>query len=111
MGSLSQMSGDLFIGWTTVGNETAAEKLAQVLLASEHVACVQVEGGIVSHYKWKGEYCRESEWRLMVKFAAANADAVAACLRAEHPYETPEWVVVRPEAVDPVYLRWALGED
>lgn len=105
------MSKDLLIGWTTVGSEAAAEELARGFVESGLVSCVQVESGVISHYKWKGEYCRESEWRLMVKFAAVNTDAVATFMEAHHPYEVPEWVLVRPEAVAPAYLRWALGED
>ena len=102
------MSRHLLIGWTTVGSKAAAEKLAQGLVESGLVACVQVEGEVDSYFKWKGELCHEQESRLMVKFAAANAEAVAKYMDAEHPYEVPEWIVVQPEAVAPAYLRWAM---
>jgi periplasmic divalent cation tolerance protein len=104
------MDAGLRIGWTTVGSQGAAEQLAQGLVESDLAACVQVEGGVTSHYKWKGELCREPEWRLMVKFAASKREVVEAFIMREHPYETPEWVVLRPDSVAPAYLRWALGD-
>ena len=99
----------LFIGWTTVGSEGAAEQLAKALVEAGLAACVQIESGVVSLYQWEGKHCRESEWRLMVKFAAAKGEALEAYLIGAHPYATPEWVVVRAEAVAPAYLRWVLG--
>lgn len=111
MGSpLRAMEQALLIGWTTVGSEAAAEQLAQALVEAGLAACVQIEAGLVSHYQWEGKHCRESEWRLTVKFAAAKGEALEAYLMEAHPYETPEWVVLRAEAVAPAYLRWALGE-
>ena len=104
------MSKDLSIGWTTVGSEAAAEQLARGFVESGLVSCVQVESGVISHYKWKGEYCRESEWRLMVKFASSKNTEVQAFIEQEHPYENPEWLVVRADSVAPAYLRWALAE-
>lgn len=51
LGSLSEMSEDLLIGWTTLGSEVAAEQLARGLVAADLAACVQVEGEVISYYK------------------------------------------------------------
>ena len=51
--------------------------------------------------------CREREWRLAVKFLESKSAALETLMETEHPYDTPEWVVVRPEQVMPNYLAWA----
>jgi periplasmic divalent cation tolerance protein len=104
------MTDTLLIGWTTVDSEAAAQKLATGLVESGLVACVQIDAGVESVYRWEGKVQSEREWRLMVKFAAARRSEVLAYIEANHPYDVPEWVVVRSEQVAPAYLKWALGE-
>ncbi|ADE54618.1 divalent-cation tolerance protein CutA [Coraliomargarita akajimensis] len=104
------MSTGLCIGWTTIGSESAACELARELIACGLVACVQLEGPVRSMYKWDGRLCDEVEWRLMLKFAEAQSEAVEAKILHLHPYVTPEWVVVRADQVSLQYLNWVLGE-
>lgn len=103
------MHDTLLIGWTTVDSEAAAQRLARGLVESELAACVQIDAGVESVYRWKGNIESEREWRLMVKFAAARSGEFLAYLEANHPYDVPEWVTVRAQAVAPAYLKWALG--
>lgn len=102
------MTDELWIGWTTTDSEAAAAELGRGLVGAGLAACVQVESGVRSFYEWKGEVCDDPEWRLMVKFPASRAGEVAAFLRANHPYEVPEWVVVRAAEVNGDYLQWTL---
>jgi periplasmic divalent cation tolerance protein len=104
------MTDTLLIGWTTVDTEAAAQRLAHGLVEAGLAVCVQIDAGVESVYRWQGEVQSEQEWRLMVKFAAGRRTEVLAYLEAQHPYEVPEWVVVRAEQVAPAYLKWALGE-
>lgn len=103
------MHDTLFIGWTTVDSEAAAQRLARGLVEAELAACVQIDAGVESVYRWKDNIESEREWRLMVKFAAARSGELLAYLEANHPYDVPEWVTVRAEAVAPAYLKWVLG--
>lgn len=99
----------LCVGWTTVDSESAAVELARALVEQGLAACVQIEGPIRSVYSWEGRICDDAEWRLMLKFSAERCDALHAKVLELHPYETPEWVVVRADAVDARYLAWAQG--
>ena len=40
---------------TTVGSEADARRLARGLVEARLAACVQVEPGLQSHYRWQGE--------------------------------------------------------
>lgn len=96
------------IGWTTVDSEAVAESLARGMIEQKLATCVQVDNVVQSIYRWKGAVQSEREWRLMVKFTAGQSDSLSAYIRANHPYEVPEWIVVRADQVTPDYLRWAL---
>jgi periplasmic divalent cation tolerance protein len=93
-----------------VDSEAAAQALAKGLVESELAACVQIDAGVQSVYRWEDKVQSEREWRLMVKFAAARSSDVLAYIEANHPYDVPEWVTVRAEDVAPAYLKWALDE-
>ena len=101
----------LLIGWTTLGSEGSAKELARLLIESELAVCAQVGGPIRSYYRWEGEICNDSEWRVMVKFLRTKSAELEAYIGAEHPYDTPEWVVVQPEHVAAKYLDWAMGSE
>ena len=97
----------LMLGWTTVDKKEDAERLARGLVENGLAACVQIEGPIASIYRWQGKLETAEEFRLLVKFLPALNIAVEQWLVTQHPYETPEWVVVQAEHVAEKYLSWA----
>jgi periplasmic divalent cation tolerance protein len=97
----------LLVGWTTVGNREDADRLARGLVAARLAACVQIDGPVFSHYIWQGQVETAEEYRLAVKFLPARAATVKSWLEQNHPYDTPEWWVVRAEDVAEKYLSWA----
>lgn len=101
------MSDELRIGLTTLDDERAAERLARAVVERGLAVCVQIEPSIRSVYRWEGEVQDQSEVRLMIKFPARQAEALAAYIHANHGYDVPEWIVIRPEFVSPKYLDWA----
>jgi periplasmic divalent cation tolerance protein len=103
------MSNDLYIGWTTCDNQDIAERMAQDLVERGLAACVKLES-VRSFYRYDNKIHNDSELRLCIKFTESKLDALSAYIHANHPYETPEWIVFKPEHVDPKYLRWAQGK-
>ncbi|HEY0967691.1 MAG TPA: divalent-cation tolerance protein CutA [Opitutaceae bacterium] len=97
----------MLIGWTTVETALQAEELAAGLVAARLAACVQIEGPVISHYRWEGRPQRATEFRLTVKFLPDRQLELEAWLYTRHPYQTPEWVVVQAEYVAEKYLSWA----
>jgi periplasmic divalent cation tolerance protein len=96
----------LMIGWTTVETQAQADALAHDLLTRNLVSCVQVEGPVKSHYRWKGKLEQSAEFRLCLKFLAEREQEVEKWVLGHHPYETPEWITVRAENVSEKYLSW-----
>lgn len=97
----------MLIAWTTVAARADAERLAQEAVGRGLAACVQVDGPIVSHYRWQGRVERAEEFRLSFKLTASRLVALETFVLAQHPYETPEWLVVHAERVGEKYLSWA----
>lgn len=97
----------MLIAWTTVANRADAERMAAEAIRCNLAVCVQIDGPIISHYRWKGRDAREEEFRLCFKLIELHAAPLEAHIRERHPYETPEWVVVRAEHVAEKYLSWA----
>lgn len=96
----------IMVGWTTAASREVAESLGRGLVEAGLVACAQVDGPITSIYRWEGALETGMEFRLTVKFLAARATEVEAWLAAHHPFEVPQWICVRADAVSKNYLNW-----
>ena len=94
------------IALSTVGSAEDAERVARTLVERRLAACVNVVPGVVSHYRWKGEICRDEERLLVIKTRAERLDALRAAFVELHPYEVPELVVLEISAGNQPYLEW-----
>jgi periplasmic divalent cation tolerance protein len=97
----------MLIAWTTVAGREEAERIAADVVLRNLAVCVQIDGPIVSHYRWQGREERAEEFRLSFKFLENHAAALESRVLALHSYATPEWIVVRAEHVGEKYLSWA----
>lgn len=96
--------------WVTAPNLRIARLLARLALEQRLVACAQLREGIESHYWWQGkrEKCREV--LLTFKTTARRLKALEKLVLAEHPYETPQFVVLRLTGGNRRYLDWIEAE-
>jgi len=101
-------AGEICVIWSTVPPALSAS-IAKGLLEKNLAACVNIIP-VRSLYRWKGECCDDEEHLLTIKTRRGLADAVIAALRAVHPYEVPEIVVLPVIAGHPPYLAWVYGE-
>lgn len=97
----------MLIAWTTLPTKAAADALAASVVAEGLAVCVQVDGPISSHYRWQGRLECSTEFRLCLKFLPRQLPTLSAHVLRHHPYDTPEWLVVRAEDVGEKYLSWA----
>lgn len=94
---------------TTVGSLEVARTLARQILADGLAACVQLDPGISSLYRWKGELCDEPEVRLVLKTLPGCEAALQALFARHHPYEVPQFLVTAMRA-GPAYGEWVRAE-
>jgi len=93
---------------STVPPEKSAE-IARSLIDRHLVACVNMVP-VRSWYRWKGEFCDDGEHLLIAKTRKENAGEVVRALRALHPYEVPEIIVLPVTGGHLPYLDWVYGE-
>ncbi len=99
--------GPLLLGFTTVETREEAEKLAGEAVESGLAACIQVEAPVTSFFSWKGKQERATEYRLLFKFVASRNEELEDWIQRNHPYDTPEWVVLVADHTAEKYLQWA----
>jgi periplasmic divalent cation tolerance protein len=106
MDESAQTTGGAVVVLTTAPDDEVAARVARALVEGGHAACVNIVPGVRSIYRWKGAVHDDQERLLVVKTTAARADAALAALRAAHPYECPEGVVLPVAGGLPAYLAW-----
>jgi periplasmic divalent cation tolerance protein len=85
---------DLILILTTMPDDDRAGQLARTLVEERLAACVNVHGPMVSTYRWKGQIEQEPERQLVIKTTRDRLAQIETRLRALHPYELPEFIVV-----------------
>jgi periplasmic divalent cation tolerance protein len=86
-----------------------SENLAKSLLDAHLAACVNITP-VRSLYRWKGETCDETEHLLVIKTRRELAETAMHAIRAVHPYEVPEIIVLPVVAGHAPYLEWVYAE-
>ena len=84
----------------------AARKLAKAALAARLAACVNLVSKIESHYWWQGQLESSTEVLLILKTTTAKLSALERIVLANHPYDTPEFVVLPLRGGTERYLAW-----
>ncbi len=90
---------------TTVASESEADALARQIVAAGLGACVQLEP-VRSVYRWQGQVCVESEWRLQIKTPQSRYAELEAFILERHSYQLPEIVMLPIAAGLAGYLAW-----
>lgn len=90
----------------TAPDEATAQELATLVLAEKLAACVTLLPGATSLYYWEGKMEQEYEVQMLLKSDIDHQEALIACLKSHHPYQTPELLVLPVSHGDSDYLSW-----
>lgn len=82
-----------------------ARAFARRLVEARLAACVNLVP-LASVYRWKARVESARETLLVIKTRPGRVAALERHVRAAHPYDTPEFVVLSTARVEPRYLRW-----
>ena len=83
-----------------------ARALAKAALEARLIACANLVPKVESHYRWQGKIESSAEVLLILKTAKARLAALEKLILAEHPYDTPEFLVLPLTAGSKEYLDW-----
>jgi periplasmic divalent cation tolerance protein len=84
----------------------AARVLAKAALKARLVSCANLVPKVESHYWWQGKIESGAEVLIIFKTKKTNLAAVEKLILGQHPYDTPEFLVLTLDAGSQRYLDW-----
>jgi periplasmic divalent cation tolerance protein len=99
------MNDDLILILTTMPDDDRAAGLARTLVEERLAACVNVHAPMTSTYRWREAIESAPERQVVIKTTRGRRAALETRLRALHPYELPELVVI-DAAGSEAYANW-----
>lgn len=99
-------SEEFVIVLTTFPADGDVDRLATALIDEKLAACVNVLPPMQSIYRWKGAVERADERQVFIKTQTDRVHALEVRLKALHPYEVPEFLVISVLDGNRDYLSW-----
>jgi periplasmic divalent cation tolerance protein len=90
----------------TAPDLNTGRKLARAALKARLIACANLIRNVESHYWWRGEMARGAEVLLVLKTTATRLAQLEKMIMANHPYDTPEFLVLPISRGNKRYLDW-----
>lgn len=91
---------------TTLPPDFEPRTFARTLVQERLAACVNILQDMQSVYRWEGKVEEEAERQILIKTTRSRLVQLWERVRALHPYEVPEFLVLPIVDGNDVYLRW-----
>ena len=93
----------------TAPDMKSARRMSKAALRARLVACANLLPRIESHYRWQGRLECTAETLILFKTTRAKLATLEKLILAQHPYDTPEFVVLPMAAGNQRYLDWLVA--
>jgi periplasmic divalent cation tolerance protein len=100
------MAEPLHVVLVTAPDAEVGARIGRALVEEGLAACANLVPGIRSIYRWEGAVHDDAEVLLILKTRAALSAALAARVRALHPYQLPEVLALPVAGGSEAYLDW-----
>jgi periplasmic divalent cation tolerance protein len=97
---------DAVVILTTVPAGDQGDAIGQKLVNERLAACVNILAPMTSIYRWRGAVERDTEHQVVIKTTVDRVPALRSRLATLHPYELPEFIVLRVADGGEEYLKW-----
>jgi periplasmic divalent cation tolerance protein len=94
------------VALVTAPNLKTARKLAKIILQARLAACANLVSRVESHYWWNGELEKSAEVLIIFKTTKARLEKLQKAILENHPYDTPEFIVLPINFGSQKYLDW-----
>lgn len=81
-------------------------EMGRRVVEERHCACANVLAGLSSVYRWEGAVEEAEEAMALLKTTKGRLEALETRVRALHPYDEPEFLVVETDGGSASYLEW-----
>lgn len=103
---MTEQTDQVIIFCTCPSDNAVAKNLAEQLVSQRLAACVNIMPNVQSVYTWQGKIAHDHENLLIIKSRRSLYSEIEAKIKALHPYELPEIIMVTLDAGLPDYLNW-----
>ena len=93
----------------TAPNLETARSLAADAVGQHLAACANLVTGLESIYWWEGKIQTAQEIQILFKTVHTQVAALEKLILEQHPYDTPEILVLAISEATPRYLDWMLA--
>jgi periplasmic divalent cation tolerance protein len=97
---------DFVIVLTTFPVDRDADQFGKTLVEEHLAACVNVLPPMTSIYSWKGSIEKSDERQVVIKTSSVRVRELETRIKALHPYDVPEFVVIPILEGSHDYLSW-----
>ena len=94
--------------FVTTPDESVARTIARACIEKKLAACVNIVPKVVSIYTWNDQVEESAENLLVIKTTSSALPALEQEIKGMHPYDTPEFVAILTEYVEPRYRQWLI---
>ena len=91
---------------TTLPADADGGAFAQALVEDHLAACVNLLPPMESVFRWEGRIDRDTERQMLIKTSRERVAALWERVRALHPYDVPEFIVLPIVDGNAAYLKW-----
>jgi periplasmic divalent cation tolerance protein len=99
-------SAKIVLALVTAPDLKTARALARAALRARLAACANLVPKIESHYWWQGKIESGGETLIIFKTVRSRLAALEELILDQHPYDTPEFLVLAVGAGNRKYLDW-----
>lgn len=97
---------NVVVALVTAPDLRTGRKLARAALEARLVACANLMLRLESHYWWRGKLEQAAEVLILFKTTASRVSQLEKLILMQHPYETPEFIVLKVDRGNQRYLDW-----
>lgn len=97
---------DKILVYSTFSNQDEAEKIAEILLKKNLIACANILPHTSSIYWWEGEIQKGQEVTMIAKSINRHYKAIEENILAEHSYDCPAILCLSIDSGSESFLNW-----
>ncbi len=99
-------SDEIVLVMTSASDLLLAKRIAHLVIEEGLAACIHLGSPVLSVYSWKGDVEGAEEIPMQIKTTWARHEQLVARIKALHPHEVPEIIVLPVIAGYGPYLDW-----
>jgi len=99
-------STEVVVVWTTFPGDNDPALFAETLVSERLAACVTIQRGLTSIYRWRDGIEKAGEYQLTIKTRADRLGDLERRIGELHPYDVPEFLILPINGGAAAYLEY-----